>query len=71
MRTRTFTEEIQRWRESGMKTRLCFEGCRGDTKELEDLKFPADYTDFSGMFKNCKDIFFFFEYVNDFKISII
>ena len=56
MRTRTFTEEIQRWRESGMKTRLCFEGCRGDTKELEDLKFPADYTDFSGMFKNCKDI---------------
>lgn len=39
-----------------MKTRLCFEGCMGDTKELEDLKFPADYTDFSGMFKNCKII---------------
>ena len=56
MRTRTFTEEIQRWRGSGMKTRLCFEGCMGDTKELEDLKFPADYTDFSGMFKNCKII---------------
>lgn len=56
MRTRTFTEEIQRWRETGKKTRLCFEGCTGDVSELSDLTFPTDYVDFCGMFKNCRDI---------------
>lgn len=56
MGTRTFSEEIKRWRESGMKTKLCFEGCTGDERELWDLTFPPDYTDFSGMFRNCNTI---------------
>lgn len=52
----TFADAINLWNEAGGGYELCFGGLEGDTDCIEDLVLPPTYSNYSDMFRNCRNI---------------